>query len=73
VIATPDASRARAMLDVARRLNPTVRTVVRTHSDEEAALLRRDRVDGVFMGEHELAKGMIDFALAELSQSAARI
>ena len=28
------------MIEIARTLNPTIETVVRTHSDEEAALLR---------------------------------
>ena len=59
VIACPDTSRARSMLDIARRLNPSVQTVVRTHSDEEAALMKSERVDAVFMGEHELARGML--------------
>lgn len=58
VVAVPDTARARGMLDIARRLNPSVRTVVRTHSDEEAALMHREKVDDVFMGEHELARGM---------------
>jgi CPA2 family monovalent cation:H+ antiporter-2 len=58
VIATPDAFAARAMLELARTINPRVETVVRTHSDEEADLLRREHVTGVFMGEHELALGM---------------
>ena len=39
-------------------LNPGVETVVRTHSEEEAALLQRENVGKVFMGEHELALGM---------------
>ena len=59
VIATPDSARARTMLDIARRLNPRIETIARTHSDEEAELLRRDRADAVFMGEHELAASMI--------------
>ncbi len=60
IIATPGSLvAARAMLDVARRLNPRIQTVVRTHSDEEAELLRREEVDRGFMGEHELARGMI--------------
>jgi CPA2 family monovalent cation:H+ antiporter-2 len=59
VIATPDSARARTMLDIARRLNPRIETIARTHSDEEAELLRRDRADAVFMGEHELATSMI--------------
>jgi CPA2 family monovalent cation:H+ antiporter-2 len=59
VIAAPDAPRARTILDIARRLKPDIETVVRTHSDEEADLLRRERATAVFMGEHELARGMI--------------
>ena len=59
VIAIPDVARARAMVDVARRLNPTIEIVARTHSDAEAELLQQLRVDMVFMGEHELARGMI--------------
>jgi CPA2 family monovalent cation:H+ antiporter-2 len=59
VIATPDTVRSRTMLDIARRLNPKIHILARTHSDEEAALLRQDRVDAVFMGEEELAHGMI--------------
>jgi monovalent cation:H+ antiporter-2, CPA2 family len=58
VIAMPDAFNARAVLELARALNPRVETVVRTHSDEEAELLRHERADRVFYGEHELALGM---------------
>jgi len=47
------------MLDIARRLNPKIETIARTHSDEEAELIRRDGADAVFMGEHELATSMI--------------
>lgn len=66
VIATPDTARARSMLDTARRLNPAIETIVRTHSDAEAKLLRDDGVGGVFMGEHELARGMIRHTLRRL-------
>jgi monovalent cation:H+ antiporter-2, CPA2 family len=58
VVAAPDAARARAMIDTARRLNPDIRIMVRTHSDEEAELMRSDHVEDVFMGEHELARSM---------------
>jgi monovalent cation:H+ antiporter-2, CPA2 family len=59
VLAMPDTARAHTMIDIARRLNPSIEVVVRTHSDEEAEMLRQDKVGGVFMGEHELARGMI--------------
>ena len=59
VIATPDAARARTMIDIARRLNPPIRILVRTHTDEEGALMTQIKVDRVFMGEAELAQSMI--------------
>ncbi|TMG84579.1 MAG: Kef family K(+) transporter [Betaproteobacteria bacterium] len=71
VIAVPDAPRARRMLDIARRLKPNIETVVRTHSDEEAELLRREKASRVFMGEHELARGMIADVLERLQQGSA--
>ena len=61
VIATPDTFAARKMIEIARILNPGVDTVVRTHSEEEAELLRQEHVGKVFMGEHELALGMIGY------------
>ncbi len=58
VIATPDAFPARRMIEIARTLNPSIDTVVRTHSEEEAALLERENAGKVFVGEHELALSM---------------
>ena len=68
VIATPDTARARSMIDIARRLNPKVQIVVRTHSDEESALMAAEKVDRVFMGEHELARGMIRDVMERIPQ-----
>ncbi|WP_256078488.1 YbaL family putative K(+) efflux transporter [Massilia sp. YIM B04103] len=65
VIATPDTFHVRAMIETARALNPNIRTVVRTHSDEEAELLKRERAGQVFIGEQELAKGMSAHILHE--------
>ena len=59
IIAMPDAARSCRILEVARILNPGVRTIARAHSDEEAELLARERVGGVFYGEQELANAMI--------------
>jgi len=67
VIAVPDAFRARKMIDIARMLKPDVETVVRTHSDDEAALLKREHAGGIFMGEHELALAMTRHVLERLS------
>ncbi len=58
VIAIPDTFSARKMIEIARTLKPNIRTVVRTHSDEEARLLRAENAGEVFIGEHELAQAM---------------
>ena len=63
VIATPDTFHVRAMVETARLLNPNIKTVVRTHSDEEAELLRSELPAKIFMGEEELANGMTDFVI----------
>ena len=41
VVAIPDAAGIRKMVETARALNPKVEFLLRTHSDEEATLLRR--------------------------------
>ena len=68
VIATPDTFHVRAMIETARALNPNIKTVVRTHSDAEAELLRSERAGQIFMGEQELAKGMTEYVLANVKK-----
>lgn len=70
VIAIPDAFRARKMLEIARTLKPDVQTVVRTHNDEESALLSKENVGRVFMGEHELAVAMTRHVLEQITADA---
>jgi monovalent cation:H+ antiporter-2, CPA2 family len=72
VIATPETVHVRKMVEIARMLNPRIDIVVRTHSDEEADLLRRDNVGEVFMGEHELAAGMTRHVLARFAEAGER-
>ena len=72
VIATPDPFQARKMIETARILNPLIETVVRTHSDEEAVLLAKEKVGKVFMGEHELALGMIGYVLERIALAESR-
>jgi CPA2 family monovalent cation:H+ antiporter-2 len=62
-ITAPDTLRARRMIEIARMLNPRVATLVRTHSEEEAALLRKENAGTVFLGEHELALSMTNRVL----------
>lgn len=67
VVALPDAFHTRHVITLARRLNPTIETVVRTHSDQEAAYLDVEAGVGlVVMGEREIALGMTAFALQNL-------
>ncbi|MEJ8858241.1 YbaL family putative K(+) efflux transporter [Variovorax robiniae] len=58
VIATADTLHVRQMIETARTLNPGIQTVVRSHNEEEAALLSREDSAIVFLGEHELAQAM---------------
>ncbi|MDP3585771.1 MAG: YbaL family putative K(+) efflux transporter [Thiobacillus sp.] len=59
VIATPDAFKARKMIEIARTLNPRIHIVVRSHSEDEADLLRREHAVEVRVGERELADSMV--------------
>ena len=63
VIAVPDTFQVRKMIEVARRLNPAIETVVRAQGDEEAGRLTRDNAGQVFTAEHELALAMISHVL----------
>ena len=72
VIAIPDAFAARKMIEIARTLKPNIKTVVRTHSDEEAGLLRKDNAGEVFIGEHELAQAMTRHVVEQVRAAAFR-
>jgi CPA2 family monovalent cation:H+ antiporter-2 len=71
VIATPDTFGVRKMVEAARALNPGIEVVVRSHNDEEAALLEAEQIGKVFIGEHELAHGMAGHVLARMGRSGA--
>jgi CPA2 family monovalent cation:H+ antiporter-2 len=64
VIATPDTLDVRQMITTARTLNPDIETVVRTHNEDEAQLLRQENAGAVFLGEDELAQSMARHVLA---------
>ncbi len=66
VIATPDTFSVRKMAEAARALNPAIEIVVRSHNDTEAALLEAEGTAKVFIGENELARGMVAHVLARL-------
>lgn len=63
VVAAPDAFQTRAILALARRLNPRVDVVVRTHSDEERAFLEGHGAQHALVSERELAVSLTRHAL----------
>ena len=67
IVAIPDVIDVRRMVDTARLLNPSIAVVLRTHSEEEARLLREEQMGTVFFGEEELANGMAGYALARMA------
>ena len=71
VIATPDTFHVRRMVEIARMLNPSVKVVVRSHNEGEAALLREETGGKVFVGEQELAASMTRHVMETLKQSEA--
>ncbi len=71
VIATPDPVGVRQMAETARTLNPDIEIVLRTHSEDESLLLRKDGIGTVFFGEEELAKGMMNHVLQRFAPPSA--
>ena len=60
VVATPSASDARRVAAAVHRLNPDVRMILRTHDEDDWAMLRDRSIGHVFYGERELANRMVD-------------
>src|SRR5690606_36708827 len=71
VIAIPDTLNVRKMVQESRLLNPNLQVGLRTHNEEEAELLRQESLGQVFLGEHELARGMSAHILAQLRPASA--
>jgi monovalent cation:H+ antiporter-2, CPA2 family len=67
IVTAPDPFQARAVVEQARRLNPSIASVVRTHSEEERAYLERAGVGMAVMGERELARTMARYAMEALA------
>jgi CPA2 family monovalent cation:H+ antiporter-2 len=66
IIASPDTHQTRRQIEIARKANPAIDIVVRTHSETERRELRRLGVGLVLMAERELAFGMLHYALRSL-------
>lgn len=70
VVAMPDPLNLRQMADTARTLNPSIEIVLRTHSEEESVMLRKDGIGTVFFREEELTKGMTGHVLERFGPKA---
>ncbi|ESQ83294.1 sodium:proton antiporter [Asticcacaulis sp. AC466] len=69
VVATPDLVDISQMVDAARRINPGIEIVLRTHSQDEMDFLRRENMGEVFFGEEELAKNILGHILKRFDTS----
>ena len=63
VVATPDPFAVRQMVQTAHALNTSIEVVLRTHTEAESVMLRKEGIGTVFFGEEELAKGMAGHVL----------
>ena len=70
VVATSSTFNVRQINSTARLLNPSIETVVRTHSEEEAKLLEQEGIGTIFFGEGELAKAISRHALERYGKAA---
>jgi CPA2 family monovalent cation:H+ antiporter-2 len=66
IIATAEANATRQVLNLARKANPDIDTVVRTHSEVELAHLEQEGVGLAVLAERELALGMMGYAMRSL-------
>ena len=60
LVAIPDAFEGGQVVQQARAINPTLPIIARAHSEEEIDYLKRHGATIVVMGEHEIAKAMLD-------------
>ena len=59
LVAVPDAFEGGQIVEQARRINPQLRILARSHSQAETEHLMRHGATLVIMGEHEIAKAML--------------
>jgi CPA2 family monovalent cation:H+ antiporter-2 len=60
LVAIPDAFEGGQVVQQARAINPTLCIIARAHSEDEIEHLKKHGADLVVMGEHEIAKAMIE-------------
>ena len=60
LVAIPDAFEGGQVVQQGRAINPKLPIIARAHSEEEIDYLKRHGANLVVMGEHEIAKAMLD-------------
>ncbi len=60
LVAIPDAFEGGQVVQQARAINPALPIIARAHSEDEIEHLKKHGADLVVMGEHEIAKAMIE-------------
>jgi CPA2 family monovalent cation:H+ antiporter-2 len=60
LVAIPDAFEGGQVVQQARAINPTLPIIARAHSQDEIEHLMKHGANLVVMGEHEIAKAMLD-------------
>ena len=68
IAATSNTFHVRGMIEIARKLNPNIETVIRTHNEEEATLWKKEKIGKVFLSEKQLADGMAEYVLARMGK-----
>ncbi len=66
VVTVPDGFAAGHILNHARKVNPNIKVIARTHSEDQLKFLKRQGIDIAVMGEHELAVAMAEYSLRTL-------
>ncbi|EIK44294.1 transporter, monovalent cation:proton antiporter-2 (CPA2) family [Cellvibrio sp. BR] len=69
VAATSNTFHVRQMVDIARKLNPKIETVIRTHNEEEAELWVKENIGRIFLSEQQLAGGMAEHVLQRMGKT----
>lgn len=70
IIATPDTMKVRQMVETARKINPQVEVLIRSHSEVESRLLEQEEAGKIFLGEEELARSIVRHALERFRERA---
>jgi CPA2 family monovalent cation:H+ antiporter-2 len=69
IAATSNTFHVRNMIEIARKLNPKIETLIRTHNEEEAKLWEKENIGKIFLSEQQLADGMAEHVLARLGKA----